>query len=109
MVHGRPAQRVMVGFLADKDPFWHHQVLFMRLDATKWLAVTPEGYAELLNMEEQKAVRLGQARGVHDPRPRRPNTFWQPRQDELIAWGSLKTFVRDASLLADAMEEAECW
>ena len=50
VVHGRPAQRVMVGFLADKDPFWHHQVLLMRFDATKWLAVTPEGDAELLSM-----------------------------------------------------------
>ena len=35
VVHGRPAQRIMVGFIADEDPFWHHQVLLMRFDATK--------------------------------------------------------------------------
>ena len=58
VVRGRPAQRIiMAGFLADEDPYWHHQVLLMRFGASKWLAVTPEGDAELLDVEEQKAVR----------------------------------------------------
>ena len=48
VVRGGPAQRIMVGFLADEDPYWHHQVLLMRFDASMWLAVTPEGDAELL-------------------------------------------------------------
>ena len=79
----------------------------MRFDASKRLAVTPEGDAELLDMEERKAVRPALAYPVRDRRPERPNVLWQPRRNELLEWEALQTCTREAGQLIDAMREPE--
>ena len=56
--YGTPAQRLMTGFIADADPSWHLRVLLIRFDGTKWLAVTKEGNAELLDMSRQRTVKF---------------------------------------------------
>ena len=74
--YGKPAQRLMTGFIADADPSWHLEILLIRFDDTKWLAVTKEGNAELLDMSKQRTVQLAWVPGL-DGRGRGGQHQWE--------------------------------
>ena len=96
--YGKPAQRLMTGFIADADPSWHLEILLIRFDDTKWLAVTKEGNAELLDMSKQRAVKLAWVPGL-DGRGRGGSTSgsWPASEGSLGGSRSKPSYARHAS------------
>ena len=81
------------------------RILLIRFDNNKWLAVTKEGNAELLDMAKQRTVKLAWVPGL-DGRGRGGQHQWElARQRRLLGWVSFQTFIREACILADVMEE----